>query len=450
MFFDQLNNVKVNLKPLQIGWGTDYSKQPVMAAEAWQFGIQKPRHAKRVNEIPPKDVSLNKIPDIYDWVNVLEEEQITTIPDIRRIAANTEIDAYIVSISTTEEAGAILYELSKTKIPIIPVWDNWGFAWNGRFINGWAEKLGFSTFVAVGENDVDILLRALRSLKRLRNTKILYIGDIPSHSVNSDISPHILYKNFGIDFRQISMNEYVNAIKNVDKKEAGEISKKWLTTFNVMDEREKSMDAYTSIYIALKTLLQQYDANSLTVDCAYLPSIEYVPCVAAAYLIDEGFAFACEGDINQLIALQLLMGLSGKSGLMGNLFENALHKDIQNNEIVINHDVLPLSMATKNSKVNFRDFHDSHKGSTLFGDIPKEDVTIAGISFDHSTVWLSKGKVSWIEDTVHCRLAVGIKVEDPKRIMKYALGHHQVFTYGNYLEHAELAVDFLGLKKLVL
>jgi L-fucose isomerase-like protein len=239
------------------------------------------------------------------------------------------------------------------------------------------------------------------------------------------------------------MEEYVREIENTNRKDLEKTSKEWMECFNVMDNRDSCMDKYSAIYVALDSLLKKYHANSLTVDCAFLPSVELVPCVAASLLIDKGIAFGCEGDVSQLISMQLLSGASGNCATMGNLFENATHQDIEKNEVVINHDVLPPSMAKCGCKMNFRDFHETQKGSTLYADMPEEKVTIGGLSFDHELFWLSQGKVSWTEDTVHCRLSIGIKVDNPTAIMKHALGHHQVMTYGNCHESVNLALKFL-------
>ena len=227
---------------------------------------------------------------------------------------------------------------------------------------------------------------------------------------------------------------------------AKQTADEWKTRFKFLDNREEQLNKYSTNYLALKSLLDQYACNAFTIDCAFLPDVEYVPCVAASLLIDQGCGFGCEGDINQLIMQRLLQGSGGKNALMGNLFENATHKDILENTIVINHDVLPPSMACPGIKINFRDFHETGKGSTLIADIPRENITMGGISYNSDSIWLSRGKVVWSEDTVHCRLSVGIKVENAKRIMKESFGHHQVFSYGDCYDALKLAAQFLKMR----
>jgi L-fucose isomerase-like protein len=210
-----------------------------------------------------------------------------------------------------------------------------------------------------------------------------------------------------------------------------------------VDGREQHLERYAAIYVALKELLRKHEANGLTIDCAFLPSIEYVPCISAALLIDEGVPYGCEGDTNQLITAAMFMGVSGSAALMGNLFENAIHQDILDDVIVINHDVVPNCLVQENCGIKIRDFHEMGQGATFYAPLKNEEVTIGGMNFDSDIMWLSKGNVIWSQDTTHCRLSVGIKVEDAKRIAKESLGHHQVTVYGEYLESLQLMCHFL-------
>lgn len=93
-----------------------------------------------------------------------------------------------------------------------------------------------------------------------------------------------------------------------------------------------------------------------------------------------------------------------------------------------------------------RDFHDSRKGSTFICDMPKEAVTIGGLSYDGKKFWVSSGTVKWVEDTVHCRITVGIDVADAKAIMRHSLGHHQVMAYTEHKKAALLAGQFMGFE----
>jgi hypothetical protein len=437
----------IKLQPVIPAFDYADADAPVMAAEAWMHGPTKPRHAKRKEEIPEQDVSLENLSKVFDFVEVEPPIYVKNAHDLKKRDLR-EVDAFLIDPGDPHvmEVSSIMYELFSTGKPVLPPWDNWGYAWRGKLTTGWAKNLGYYSYVPMGYEDVKNVLQAIRGIKFLRSLNILYIGDIPSHSVNADTDPVRVYRKFGCTITPISFEEYVEAVKSADKEGAEKLAEKWKSSFNVMDNTASKMEQYTSIYLSVKKLMEKYDANAVTIDCAYLPSVELVACVTASFILDEGFPFGCEGDINQLITAAMFMGVSGKPSLMGNLFENALHKDILNNQIVINHDVLPPSMACKGCKINFRDFHEVGKGSTLYAELEKSEVTMGGMNFDSSEMWLSKGKVVWTQDTVHCRLSIGFEVEDAKRIAREALGHHQVIVYGDYLDSMQMMGNFLNMK----
>lgn len=443
--------MKVKIQPIEPALSYPETGTPVMAAEAWIHGPTKPRHAKRAQEKPEIDVSLENLSNVFEFVEVKPVIKVKNAHDLSKYDLR-DVDAFLFDPGDPHimEMSSVMYALFSTGKPVLPPWDNWGYAWRGKLVTGWAENLGYFSFVPMGYSDIKILLEALRGIKKLRDLNILYIGGIPSHSVNADIDPIRIYKKFGCTITPIRFEDYIDAIKNAEQGKVEKISQQWLKQYNIMDERNKNIHQYTSIYVGLKNLLEENEANALTIDCAFLPSVEYVPCVTASLLIDEDIPFGCEGDTNQLITTALFMGVSGKAALMGNLFENALHKDIEENTIVINHDVIPPSMIKEGVKINFRDFHEKREGSTFYADIKNELVTIGGMNFDSKEMWLSKGKVIWSEDTAHCRISIGIKVEDAKKIAQQALGHHQVTVYGDYVKSIELACKFLKLEERII
>jgi hypothetical protein len=439
----------MNIKIQQIIPALDYAEKgaPVMAAEAWMDGPTKPRHAKRKNEIPEQDVSLNNLSNVFNYVEIKPPVYVKNAHDIKKEDFR-DVDLFLIDPGDPNafQMSSVMYELFSSGKPVLPPWDNWGYAWRGKLTTGWAKNLGHYSYVTMGFDDVKNVLQAVRGIKFIHSLNILYIGDIPSHSVNADINPIRIYEKFGCTITPVSFHEYADEVEKADMKKAKEMANRWKSSFNMMDNTESKVEKYTSIYIAVKKLMEKYEANALTVDCAYLPSVELVPCVTASLISDEGYPFGCEGDTNQLITAAMMMGVSGHATLMGNLFENALHKDILNNQIVINHDVLPPSMACKGCKINFRDFHEQRKGSTLYADLKKETVTMGGMNFDSSEMWLSKGNVAWTEDTAHCRISIGFEVEDAKRIARESLGHHQVIVYGDYIKSIQMMCDFLNLK----
>ena len=145
--------------------------------------------------------------------------------------------------------------------------------------------------------------------------------------------------------------------------------------------------------------------------------------------------------------MSILMGLSGEAALMGNLFANTTHEDIEDNVIVINHDVVPPSMGAKGKRMRLRDFHATGKGLTGFVELEEgRKVTVVGMDRNARRLWYSSGEVVWTEDTVHCRTSIGVKVKDAKRIGRESFGHHQALTCGDWTEELEMLGKVLKLE----
>jgi len=435
LFINKEEKMKVSIQPVNlIPPQKDISQLPVLRVETWIKGPKKPRNLKRIKEIPPEDVSIEKLCEKFDFLEILPPENIRKVSDIDGL--KRDVSAYIISGYDLALAG----EIAKLGKPVLPYWDNWGYAWNGRWIKEASDEAGGVCFVPFGSEDIEKIIRVLRAYTFIREMRVLYIGDIPSNSVkdaNYDFTD--LETRFGIQFIHLNFDDLLKAVEKISDEESGKIANLWKENAEILDGREKRLKDYAKIYLGLKKLLEEYNANGLTVDCAFLPNVELVPCYSFGILIDEGIPCGCEGDTSALLGMSILMGLSGKSALMGNLFENNTHDDIENNVIVINHDVVPPSMGDGKEKIKLRDFHASKKGLTGFVKLKEgEKVTIVGMDRKARRIWYSEGEILWTEDTVHCRTSIGIKVKDAKRIGKESFGHHQAISYGNLCDEIEM------------
>ncbi len=425
----------------------DTSETP-LAKIAWVRGPKKPRDVMRNMEVPPKNVSLDAL-EKEGLIIALKPVEIKHPEDVKKIPNN--IDAILIRDSEDWLVDdKILDALAALNKPILMEWDKWGYSIHGRISKFRFKKYrNVKRYYTMGIDDVISLLRGLRGWKAIRTLKILFIGKHPSHSVA--VSPNVTFEKlrekFGNEIVQIELKEYVEEVNSVSDEKAKETVKEWKKSFVFLDNRINNVFHYAKIYIALKDLLKKYGANSLTMDCAALPDLEYVPCLAFSLLINEGIPCGCEADLPALFAMALLMGVSRKPVLMGNLNENIMHADIENNVIVINHDIVPPYFSCANCRFYVKDYHAMGKGATPYTELVSGmEVTIAGIHWDMDSLWATTGKIVWTKDFVHCRVGVGVKVANAKKISRDAFGHHVVLTYGNYMNELRRAADALNIE----
>jgi len=440
-------DLKVSIQPVHIEYIYPWNpKDAPVAYTAWVKGPLKPREIIQRQEEPPKDVSLESLQK-SGFIEVLDKIVIRDPEDTKNISS--EADALIVSNDYFADYS-ITDAIASLGKPILSPWDRWGYSIGGR-----VSKFSFKRyskvkrFIPMGEKDIFSILGGLIAWKSVKNLRILYIGDFPSHSVTlgDRVDFNYLNSRFGTETIQIGFDEYIQTINSLSENDVKDIVNSWLESFVFLDETDKKVVRYAKIYKSLKMLLEKYDANAITVDCAALPGLEYVPCLAYSILINEGVPCGCEADIPALYAMTILMSISKKPVLMGNLNANVTHADIERNNIVVNHDIVPPYFACNNCKYNVRDYHETGKGATPYTDlINGMDVTLAGLSWDLDMLWSTKGKVIWTMDTVHCRISIGIHVENAKRVSREAKGHHVSLVYGDYVSELEKAAELLDLE----
>ena len=412
-----------------------------------ELNTPKPRDILRNQEIPREDLSLKNMQNVLPFIDVLSGISVTARAEEIRQIAGLDADVLLVTGGRDDDVK-FLTQFGK---PILPQWDSWGYVWNIRYL----PAKDVYTFAPFGSQDVKDVLRAMYARKCLGQIRALYFGEVPSHTIsNSFYNFETLRRRFGITLIRKPLRDYVVAVQNAHEQLGRELGAKWSQTYRIEDDKEDlegKIGEYARIYLALKNILHKENANALSIDCAALPSAEYVPCFSVSQLIDEGYIWACEGDISALLAMAILISISQEPATMGNIFENTTHQDIENNVIVLNHDVLPPSMACKGCPIVLHDFHGTGKGLTGYAELETgREVTLLSIDQFAFKMWIVQGEVAWTEDTIHCRIAVGIKVHDAKRIAKEIGGHHPAMVYGDFARPLSLLGEMLGTEVAVL
>jgi L-fucose isomerase-like protein len=444
-----MGRLKLKVQPLKLKSGLDFwsTEDTLLARDAWVMGPKKPRDVLRSEEVPPHDMSLQAL-EREGMLELLETITVERGEDIDKVPQNADL----IIVGDTEDWFAndsILEKIASLGKPIVAEWDSWGYSIHGRISKFMLKKHSKAKrYFTMGADDLLNLLRAVRGWKSIRTMRILYIGRMPSHSVvlGDEINFEYLSKRFGVEFTQLNFDEYTRAIESVGDDVEG-IVEDWKRRFVLMDDRNRKLGFYARIYKALRNLLNQHGANALTIDCAALPSIEYVPCQAYSLLIDEGIPCGCEADLPALFTMGALMGASGGSAMIGNLNENVTHADIEQDIVVLNHDIVPLSLASSVCKAALRDFHATGKGITPYVELQAGmPITLAGMHWDMDRVWASVGRIEWTKDTTHCRISVGIKVKNARLISKEAFGHHAVMAYGDHTKALERLAELLDVK----
>ena len=330
-------------------------------------------------------------------------------------------------------------------------------------ISAYLRARGMEGYAFIDFDELNHFISLLRVRKSLRQTRILIVSDggmLPVGVVSSVWNMEDVKSRFGIDYKCVPSNEVFEEMDKVlqsksEQKKAEEITDRLVKKADRIHMEKKYILQSVNFYLAVKNLMRRYGCNSFVIPCFEL-CVKRIPaerkvtfCLAHSLLKDEGFPSACEGDINVLLAMTLLMYLSRKSAFMGNSYM----LDEKENIIALHHDVPGLKMKgleKPDLPYEIRNFTVGGWGATIRYDFSKdkgETVTLARFNPTATKLLVTKGKIVGCGgfDMVGCSLRAEIRVPDAVRLFHKEMdfGHHLAMVYGDYTE------DLRDLGKIV-
>jgi len=355
-----------------------------------------------------------------DFVRLADPLVVENHQDLRRLPAELSWDIDALLVETIGQTPLVLRTLSRYGLPILK------------------------------DAPSEDLLRSLRVGKFLKQSKFLYIGEIPSFSAPN--GPWDFWKveeRLGVRTRHIETNEFYRWFDRIPGEQVEGELERWRNDFDqVLEPDEKDLLDATRVYLALRFLCEREDANGMAINCGrFTEERPVVPCLAFARLIDEGIMCACEGDITAMLSSLILHAVSGQSVLMGNFGSRPGAFEARAGEVTIEHDVIPRSMASTGFTV--RDYHGRRFGVTGYADI-KADQPMTLLNLDSSLERISviEGRVKSSEDGIHCRVIVHMDVDgNIERVPEIIVGsQHVSMTFGHWLSALEEVGHLLGFE----
>lgn len=292
-------------------------------------------------------------------------------------------------------------------------------------------------------------LRALRVKKFLRQSKFLYIGEIPSFSApNGPYDFPMIEKRLGVRVRHIETNEFYRWFDRFPEDEVKKELDSWKEDFDeILEPDEQDLMDATRVYLALRHLCEREDANGLTVNCGrFTEERPVVPCLAFDRLIDEGIMCACEGDITAMLSSLIIHAVSEQPMLMGNFGYRPGRFEAKEGEVTIEHDPIPLSMAKTGYRV--RDYHGRKFGVTGYAEIKNEPMTLLNVDKSLKKISVLEGTVKSSEDGIHCRIIVHMSVDgDITEVPQVIVGsQHVSMVFGHWLGALKETGKLLGFE----
>ena len=167
-----------------------------------------------------------------------------------------------------------------------------------------------------------LTVKALKAIKKLRESKILMIGDIAPGFYNLKSDTEKIKKIFNLEIYKIELDEFydefykIQRLNNLDNKVEEIISQ----TNDVKISKE-ALRKTAIAEEALQNLIVKYDAKAIGIQCwPNIPQkLGMMICSTVGRLIEKGIPTACEGDIMGALSMIVLESISGKKPILMDL-----------------------------------------------------------------------------------------------------------------------------------
>lgn len=201
-------------------------------------------------------------------------------------------------------------------------------------------------------------------------------------------------------------------------------------SMGMIEPKPEDVSKSIKVYLALKSLIEKYNLNAVTVRCFDLLSgINTSGCLALSMLNDEGTIAGCEGDLVSALGMVWIYNQVGEIPWMA----NPSQIDIEKNSIIFAHCTVPRNLV-KNYKL--RSHFESGTSIGISGEFEKTDITLVRIGGnDLRKIWVSEGKIINTGNSEHlCRTQVEIQLQDssPEELLKQPLGNHILIVQGSH------------------
>ncbi|MEM2636972.1 MAG: hypothetical protein QXL15_01340, partial [Candidatus Korarchaeota archaeon] len=263
-----------------------------------------------------------------------------------------------------------------------------------------------------------------------------------------------LQEIFGIEMVVRDPHEITDEYNKVEEKNADEIARKWIENASAVSVPREIIRKEARLFLALKRLLEKYNADAITVDCGTLLIAGFLPaypCAAMCELMNMGAKGGPESDMDSLISALLLWYITGRPAYISNHCF-----DLKNQRVIYLHCCGPSQLYGPNGptqRYEIAPHGESHFIGASIGllDYPEgESVTTIKVSILERKIAVRSGRIlGATKDEKACHSKLIVETNARKILDNYdfkTFGWHRVTVLGNWREKIIAAARLLGLK----
>jgi len=323
-------------------------------------------------------------------------------------------------------------------------------------IYGYLNAQGCDARLALNMTELAAMIAGLRAKKRLAETRALVIGQaFPSWSQASTVrSPELVRQRTGMELVPRSIEDLRAGFETADLGAAEQRAREWLAgaeRVEAAEAVEQDIVPIARVYLAIDRLLEEAQANAVTVDCRTWDELTmesfgrfYGPCLSLTTLRYRGIPAACEADLSALLALCALTYISGRPAFMGNIGQ----ADVEEGWIGIGgHASAAVNMDGTSERLEgywLTDYGGRGTGCASYCAVPAgRQVTFARFDKD-------LGRISFASGTTRATdRCFEVNIRDVDDFAHRCLvGDHHAVVYGDHSLSLRVLAEALGMKVL--
>ena len=159
-------------------------------------------------------------------------------------------------------------------------------------------------------------LQTIRAAEAAKKIRVLALGGFFAGMGDFEFDPEALRRQWGVDYIDIGAKEFLAAVNDVSDKEIDTILADDRERFEILPSLQIGTHRESiRRYLAIKVLLQKYNANAFTMNFTNLlsPDFGQLPFYAINRLMAEGIGYAGEGDILRAALMRQLVEVAGEA-----------------------------------------------------------------------------------------------------------------------------------------
>ena len=163
-------------------------------------------------------------------------------------------------------------------------------------------------------NRLDVTVRALKAVKRIRGARIAQLGGSAFGFINMEYDKAAFEKTLGCEILTLGLDEIYASARAMSAREAADELERFSGVRIAASVKPAEMDMSARIILALRKFRRENAIDAMAVSCwpGFQDELGISSCMAYGQLNDEGHICACEGDVPGAISMLLLDAISGR------------------------------------------------------------------------------------------------------------------------------------------